>query len=523
MDLLELVKLEYKDMCSSIFKTTSDLYFEKLSALISANLLYNGALQRLDNFLKVSFKSILLPETLSTTDSISNRSVININNNEEKALLLYVKDLDLTIDRIEKELLLSESHIIYLVLPHQQPNYKIGQRYVIDKILTDGILRKCTDVSIEPIYNSDLGYEYVYRYREGIYVGKKETQFKITTRLFDEIIHDMVQNRSNSSYKASKILVDGDVKFRLSDPLYNLRCIIYRTIFGPGITIRFLAQKNPFYLNTLGFNDKTVKDLESLSSITSGLSLISGVVGSGKGTTVNAIALKVVEKEQYRSISVDMPTEYLGEYAQIEPQSEQGLYQACNAIKKMDVNFVYLNEIATQEAALAAYNLVVSGMHVITTVHSNRVYRIMYKLNEMMGDLYLNVIPFINMISYQDKFSNTCSCQSKIYNDYYDEDSNEMALLKYLKLTIISQPIGCEKCNNTKINRIGINVVSEHIFFTSELKDKLLKANIHQQSDILKEESTKFGNLEDVYREKLISGEILIDEVVAKLDTWRGE
>jgi hypothetical protein len=92
-----------------------------------------------------------------------------------------------------------------------------------------------------------------------------------------------------------------------------------------------------------------------------------------------------------------------------------------------------------------------------------------------------------------------------------------MKLLKYLELDFIVQPVGCRKCNFTGIVSKGIQVVSEHLFLSSEDKDNLLKLNIHDQSKYLQKRVNDMDSLERTVMEKLLNGDILLNEAVVKL------
>jgi type II secretory ATPase GspE/PulE/Tfp pilus assembly ATPase PilB-like protein len=146
----------------------------------------------------------------------------------------------------------------------------------------------------------------------------------------------------------------------------------------------------------------------------------------------------------------------------------------------------------------------------------------MYKLNEMLGELYTNVIPYMNYISFQDKVSRVCgACRSTISADYYKDKVDEKAFLEFLGLTHLNQPSGCEECNFRGIDTKGIQVLSEHLYFNSEIKERLLRADIHEQAVILREYNKAAGDMESVMKAKLLSGDILLDQAMNKLDTWR--
>lgn len=519
MDIRLIIKQEYLPMCESIFAQRQDAFFKQVSDLIMSGLTHPSSYQLLNSQLKRELGAEVATDDFVSKYEIRNNVVVE-EENEIKYLMYYVNNIPDKLD-ISKRLLQYDAEFAKLILPHHQGDYKYNQRYVIDKILTDGQLMKCTDVHLIPVSNFNGGFEYVLRYRHGLFLEEFPDN-RLSHDFVEEMILDMLTNRSSSSFKAAKSLTATETKFSLIDPLYPARCELIKSIGGLGLVIRFFDFKYPFKVETLGFDNRTQADLKKLSQITSGFSVVTGPPGSGKGTTINAIALDIQSEGKYAVMSIDSPTEYLGRFLQVQYHTAKHLYDACNATKKLNLDFILLNEIATQETARQVFNCVASGMHVLTTFHSVRVYRAFYKMYEMLGDLYTYLIPYLNFISYQDKFSITCtSCVQKIHKDFYRDNLEISQLLEFYDLEFIIQPNGCTECNNTGINQNGIQVVSEHIFFNDMIRDELLTMDIHTQSKYLKSLLKESINFEDILKQKLVEGTVKVEEVISKMDSWR--
>jgi len=515
-----LIKKDFSAMCAGIKAQVKETYFQRLSSLVYFDLLDQTWVNVMNTYFLNNFTAEFLPAEYEENFEIINHAIIK-KDDVSSHILIFVED-DITKHEIVRTKMEYGQEFAYLVLPHQQPGYHRPMRYLIDKLMRQGQLMRCTDMHFEPVAKEGGGFHYRIKFRKGIYLEEITGDINLVASEMDAILEDMIKNRSRSSFKAIQPQTETKVSFSLVDPLYLVRCEVARTIGGSMLIIRLLPGENPFRVKDLGFDRETEEALHDLSSIPSGLSLISGVIGSGKGTTVNAVALDINDANMFSMVSVDNPIEYLGSFPQIEYASQKQLYEITNSIKKQDRNFVLLNEIATTETARQVYNLVVSGVHVITTIHNNRVYRVMYKLQEMLGDLYNNIIPYLNLVSYQDKYSNTCQeCQQRIDISNYNDKPLIKQFLTFLDLTSISQPRGCDLCNQTGIVKTGIQVVSEFLYFGTELKDKLLRADIHEQSRILEQALKKSINLENVITQKLVEGKVLLKEAYSKLDSWR--
>ena len=423
---------------------------------------------------------------------------------------------------IERLKMIHSADKVLGLLPNQIRNYKRHPRFVMDKILVDGQLQKATDVRIEPVSDFNGGFRYRVLYRKGIHLHEITEQVKLTAQEVYDIIYDCISERSNSSSKASDALTITPVSFRLVDPMYPTRCQTLPTEFGPMMVIRFFDFKTPFRIKTLGLDAKTEDELEYTATLAKGITLVSGGIGSGKGTTINAMALAINDVGKFSMISLDSPIEYLGNFPQVEYQSQPQLYSYVNSLKKLDINIALLNEIATQETAREVLNLVVSGVHVLTTLHNERVYNIFYKLHEQLGGLYTSLIPYLNYVSFQDKYSITCkSCQKTIYKTQYSDDPNSTKLLEFFQLDVINQPVGCANCKDG-VMYSGIQVISEGLLFNDKLKLALIKEDLHSQAIIVKKAmADKSNNMENLVKNKLSAGDVLIGEVLQKLDTWR--
>lgn len=409
---------------------------------------------------------------------------------------------------------------VYYILPYLRSNFVPNIRLLTDVILLDAKMKRCTDVHFSSESNFDGTFTRVVNFRQGIYMVRQD-KYKMTDLLVGEIISDLLTNRSGAGNKRAALSVKSAVRFRLIDPLFPSRCQVSNSIGGKTLIVRQFNFKQAPDIDKLGFNENTQRMLTKSSITPNGLTLVSGVFGSGKGTTLNAVGKEMEKSGKLAIASLDDPIEYLRKYNQYEYHNEDQLQEYVDAFKKMDLNIVFLNEIITKEVAEAVFNLVSSGVHVLTTIHTNRVFRIMYKMEELLGEKYLSMIPFINVISYQDKFSICCQhCSVGIAKEKYPKGSDEEKLLTFLNLDTLKQPTGCKECNEGIINT-GIKVVSEHVEFNDKVKRDLLRRDLHEQFDYLKELTSQGENLEEVIKDALMKGEILLSEALLKLDTWR--
>lgn len=489
-----------------------------LSNLAYLDCLVDGWEEMLDTYLYTEYKVKFMQEEESEAALLSSYEEYELEQPDGKVHLVLPAS-----DRDETELAMlyfARVSLIYYILPYKRKDFVPNIRLLTDVVLQDAKDLRSTDIHFSTESNFDGSFTYVINFRQGIYLAK-QTRYKVNKKIVKDMIDDLLVSRSAVGHKLSNLAVSSSVRFRLIDENFPARCQVGKSIGGETLKVRLFDFKKAPSIEGLGFSKETEDMLHRSSKLMNGLTLVSGVFGSGKGTTLNAVGMEMEKGGRLAIASLDDPIEYLRKYDQFEYSNPRQLQEFVDAFKKMDLNVVFLNEVITNAAAEAVFNLVSAGVHVLTTIHTHRVFRIMYKLEELLGSKYLSLIPFLNVISYQDKFSVCCKeCSIGIAKEHYHKDSDEVKLLNFLGLNTIKQPKGCTKCESGIIKK-GIKVVSEHVEFNDKIKTDLLRLDLHQQFDYLKELTSQGESLEKVIKLALANGEILIGEALTKLDTWR--
>ena len=514
----QLVKQKYTNIVKRYMRAVEvkDPWY-LLANLAKLDCLEQGWQMSLDRYLETEFGVRYKQESVEEGASMSCDYEYNIfGDTESTELVMPAKDRDIKQLRMLKFDNVSQIHYI---LPYNRYDFETDIRLITDVILQDASELRASDIHFQTVSEFDNSFTYEVSFRLGIPLVRQD-KYVVDKALVDGIIKDILYNRSAVEHKYAELANLSGLRFRLIDEDFPARCQVAKSIGGKTLTVRMFYFDSAPRIEELGFNSESQRMLESVSNQTSGLTLVSGVFGSGKGTTLNAVGMRMEEKGALAMASLDDPIEYLRRYPQYEYNSQHQLEEYIEAFKKMDLNVVYLNEIITRTVGDAVFNLVSSGIHILSTIHTNRVYRIMYKIQEMFGPHYLNLIPFINVLTFQDKFSVCCPhCRVGIAKDGYADDSDEVKLLNYLGLETFYQPRGCSECNHGVVPR-GIRVFSEHVVFNDTVKEALLKRDVHQQFEYLKQVVEEGNSMEKEIRQALIDGEILIAEALIKLDSW---
>jgi len=248
-----LILKDFSAMCAGIKSQVKETYFQRLSSLVYFGLLDPSWLNVMNSYFLDNFTAEFLPEKYEESYEIINNAVIR-KDDISSHLLIFV-DGDITKHDIVRRKLEYAQESAYLVLPHQQPGYRRPTRYLIDKIMRQGQLMRCTDMHFEPSAKQGGGFNYQIKYRKGIYLQEVTGDINLIASEMDAILEDMIKNRSRASFKAIQPQTETKVSFSLVDPLYLVRCEVARTIGGPMLIIRLLPSESPFRVKDLGFDE----------------------------------------------------------------------------------------------------------------------------------------------------------------------------------------------------------------------------------------------------------------------------
>ena len=156
----------------------------------------------------------------------------------------------------------------------------------------------------------------------------------------------------------------------------QLRVSIFPTTRGEKIVVRlFDPRDRRFDLNTLGFDDSTLKGLVRLLKRPSGLLLFTGPTGSGKTNTMYSALCHITQRDGSSvSISTDEdPVEFnlpMVSQTKINPAQEFTYAVALRSIMRQDPQVVMVGEIRDPETAAIAVQAGLTGHLVLSTIHS---------------------------------------------------------------------------------------------------------------------------------------------------------
>lgn len=400
---------------------------------------------------------------------------------DEDTIKIYVP-ISHTVDitNLELDLNLVALEIVYITplnyeqLKNKEYQYKFNADLLFKRILIEAIRLHATDLHFD-VHHVDMKPVYKVSYRRDADLIELKS-FELTREMNADIISKLIESKTGISSldlldpsgvvgNASNILGNDDVELRIS---------ANKVLDGYHYVIR-IQQKQTFgfTLNKLGFHENVLRDLEYVLRKRNGITLITGAIRTGKNTTAFAM-LNELTKKPIKIVSYESPIEVLMPFTQVDYLDDQNiLLNAVRLAKKQDINIAYLNEIPNKEVAFAIRDLANSSVHVVTTMHMNRIWHLPYKLKEYYGDEYKDIISQINGVFNQKMFGVNCpECLEQVM--VKDLDSVYRDKLWEMGVESIKTSPGCPYCDGEGVVPGKNQPYAEHLIFTEQLIDRLL-------------------------------------------------
>ncbi|HOX05987.1 MAG TPA: ATPase, T2SS/T4P/T4SS family [Planctomycetota bacterium] len=167
---------------------------------------------------------------------------------------------------------------------------------------------------------------------------------------------------------------DGKFQMKVQGRQIDFRVSILPMIHGEKVVIRVLdTSALALSLDSLGFEEKALKDFRKALASPYGMILVTGPTGSGKSTTLYSAVKEVLNIED-NITTVEDPVEYqLDGVNQVPVSEKRGLTfaAALRSILRQDPDTVMIGEIRDRETIEIAVKAALTGHLVFSTLHTN--------------------------------------------------------------------------------------------------------------------------------------------------------
>lgn len=346
----------------------------------------------------------------------------------------------------------------------------------VNKIITDGIETKASDIHIEPRLVN-----YVVRYRiDGLLKHvidippKVEqavlTRFKVLARM------NIAEHRRSQDGTFSIKYKNSSYDFRINTlPVGGKEKVVIR-ILAPAVSLS--SEDTSIQLE--GAKQEDIEKLTKMVSCPNGIILTSGPTGSGKTTTLYSI-LKSLNTEDVNITTIEDPVEIkLEGVNQSQVNTKAGItFASCmRAILRQDPDIILVGEIRDYETLEVAISAALTGHLVLSTVHTNSASATVTRLIEMGAKDYL-VSSTLSGVIAQRLVRRLCDdCKEEYYPSREEAEKillDEEQIEKFMKTKVYKKK-GCKECDYSGYKgRLG---VYEILPINKEIK-KLIAVGAH--------------------------------------------
>jgi type IV pilus assembly protein PilB len=275
---------------------------------------------------------------------------------------------------------------------------------------------------------------------------------------------------------------DGKFQMRIDGRQVDFRVSVLPVIHGEKVVMRLLDASNlQLSLDSLGFEDKALKDFRTALAAPYGMILVTGPTGSGKSTTLYSAVRETLNPED-NIVTVEDPVEYqLEGVNQVQVQPKRGLTfaAALRSILRQDPDTILIGEIRDTETIEIAVKAALTGHLVLSTLHTNDAPSTITRMVDMGVDPFM-VASSTLLVSAQRLCRKLCGgCREPM-------DAPPPERLRALGMTdsdlevpqTFFQARGCPRCNNGYSGRFA---VLETLPMTEDVKRVIIKGGSAQE------------------------------------------
>jgi general secretion pathway protein E len=307
---------------------------------------------------------------------------------------------------------------------------------------------------------------------------------------------------------------DGRSRIRVRDREFDIRVATMPTTGGEAAVLRLLERGNRLIeLEQFGFSPRDDEVLRRQLAMPHGLFVVTGPTGSGKTTTL-AAAISSLNDSTRKILTIEDPVEYaLPGVAQSQVRQAVGLTfaSALRAFLRQDPDVVMVGEVRDPETAKIAVQAALTGHLVMTTLHTNTAAAAVTRLVDIGIEPYLLASTLTTVIGQRlvRVLCTDCKRRTTITADLRDSEPR-LAALGIEVDTVLYEPVGCERCNNTGYR--GRRAIFEVLEVTDTVRRQMLKGADDAAIEIAARADGMTTMVEDG-RMRCLAGVTSLDEV----------
>jgi len=312
---------------------------------------------------------------------------------------------------------------------------------MVNLILAEAVNYRSSDILIEP-----LEHEVRIRYRvDGVLQDAKRPPKALHSAMVSRI-----KVMSSLDIAERRLPQDGRFKIRLHGREVDFRVSILPSSKGEKVALRILDKSQATLdLEKLGFDKKSLEEIEKGAVKPHGMILICGPTGCGKTTTLYSI-LNYINSPEDNVITVEDPVEYIIDgINQVTARPSIGLTfaGALRSILRQDPDIIMMGEIRDFETVDIAIKAALTGHLVLSTLHTTTAPGSVTRLVNMGVEPFL-ITSSIILVGAQRLVRKICgNCKESYELD--SEIAERYGIKTGGKPAILYRGKGCDTCRKT--------------------------------------------------------------------------
>lgn len=344
----------------------------------------------------------------------------------------------------------------------------------VNEIIENAIRDGASDIHIEPQHGKEsrVRYRVDGRLRVIDYFPRKWHK-RMVSRL-------KVMSELNIANQLSA--QDGDLSYRMTMGVINLRINFTPTVIGEKIVLRIMGMSSALLsLDEIGLIQENKEILVRNLDKHRGMILVAAATGEGKSTTLYS-ALEYLNVPEVNITSIEDSVEIkLPGVNQIKVSKNIPYDAALTSILRQDPDIIMVGEMRDKETATTATRASITGHLVLSTIHTSDVYGVIGRLADMGVPNYM-IAGALTLVISQRLIGRLCH-KCKIEDE---EGSKMLADITGDSSNLAYKSQGCTSCGNTGIK--GRVAIFEMLEITRRIRDLISR-----------------GEIQDVYDEPLTS------------------
>ena len=321
---------------------------------------------------------------------------------------------------------------------------------IVNHVIYQALREKASDIHVEP---QDRSLRIRYRC-DGVLREVQQPPAKLRASIISRL-----KIMAGLDIAERRIPQDGKFQLRIDGRQVDFRVSTLPTVHGEKVVLRILdSSALALSLETLGFEEKALKDIREAISRSYGMLLITGPTGSGKSTSLYSCVNEILSVTE-NITTVEDPVEYQIEGVnQVPVNVKRGLTfaRALRSILRQDPDTVMIGEIRDLETAEIAIKASLTGHRVFSTLHTNDAPSTVTRLVDMGIDEYL-VSSAVQCIAAQRLCRRLCEdCKREVGTlparrlealGFLAEEADDAKLW---------EPVGCTRCQDGYRGRFAL-------------------------------------------------------------------